>query len=96
MKVTSAQDNEKPTLLTIICNDQILCGNLASTYYVVTPMKDSPLRCAMANPSVRVVTKTACTSETPQPIWNPTDARWRVSAIWGSDVRAEITSVTIS
>ena len=25
----------------ILGNDQILCGNVASTYYVVTPMKDS-------------------------------------------------------
>ena len=31
---------------TIIGNDQILCGNVASTYYLVTPMKNSvhPLR----------------------------------------------------
>jgi hypothetical protein len=26
---------------TLIGNDQILCGNVASTYYFVTPIKDS-------------------------------------------------------
>jgi hypothetical protein len=30
----------------VIGNDQILCGNIASTFYLVTPMKDAtrPLR----------------------------------------------------
>ena len=48
---------------TIIGNDQILCGNVASTWYQVTPMKDSshPLRdgqpyviCASLTPSSSV------------------------------------------
>ena len=34
----------------VVGNDQILCGNVASTYYVVTPMKDAthPLRDGVA------------------------------------------------
>ena len=38
-----------PVSGTVLGNDQILCGNVASTYYLVTPMKD-PTPLADRNP----------------------------------------------
>jgi len=35
---------------TILGNDQILCGSVASTNYIITPMKDSTLPSVMELP----------------------------------------------